>query len=90
MSGLRLRLIDPWYYTDVIKDNATQRAADEIINTPEKHLLTQSEIFVAEGGPAGLIVQAGGTAFGLGLLFAFRPNLLRYLRNAQLRPFEWV
>ena len=90
MSGNRFRYIDPWHYTNVNKESATQQAADETIQTPEKHLLTQDEIFQAEGGPAGLLVQGAGTLIGLSLLFAFRPNLLRYLRNAQLRPLEWV
>ena len=90
MSGNRFRNINPWHYAGVNDDSATQAAADEIISTPEKHLLTQSEIFEAEGGAAGLLVQGAGTAVGLSLLFAFRPNLLRYLRHAQLRPLEWA
>lgn len=54
MAGNRFRFVDYWHFRNLSKDNATQRAADEIIETPEKHLLTQSELFWAEGGPAGV------------------------------------
>ena len=56
MAGNRFRFIDYWHFSHVTCDNATARAADEIINEPEKHLLTQSELFWAEGGPIGLAV----------------------------------
>ncbi len=80
-SGYRFRYIDPLFYRFVNHDSATQLAADETIETPEKHLLTQNEIFWAEGGPVGLAVQLSGTVLGLVGLFAYRPNLARYLRN---------
>jgi hypothetical protein len=90
MSGYRFRTIDSWSFRYLNKDNATSRAADDIIETPEKHLLTQDEIFWAEGGPVGLTVQFGAVGVGLGALFAAQPQLLTYLRRAQLRPNEWL
>lgn len=41
MSGKRFRPIDFWHYSFFNSDSATTKAADEIINKPDKHLLTQ-------------------------------------------------
>ena len=38
----------------------------------------------------GLGSQLGAVLVGHSLLFAVRPELLAYLRRAQLRPFEWL
>ena len=89
-SGQRFRYVDFWHFRNLSNNSAVEQAADEIINNPEKHLLTQSEIFNAEGSYGGLVVQAAGTGLGLAALFAYRPSLLRYLRNGQLRPLEWA
>jgi hypothetical protein len=56
MAGNRLKFVDFMHSRFFSADNATSRAADEIINTPDMHLLTQDEIFLAEGGYAGLAV----------------------------------
>lgn len=90
MAGDRFRLIDSWHFAFLNSDSATQHAADEIINTPEKHLLTQDEIFWNEGGPVGLAVQGAGVALGLALAFTCNPRLSTYFRNGQLRATEWV
>ena len=56
MTTNRTRLIDLWHASYYSGINATNNAADEIINEPERHLLTQSEVFAAEGGVIGLAV----------------------------------
>ena len=90
MAGNRFRTIDYWHFRYINTDTATTLAADEIIDTPEKHLLTQNEVFWAEGGPVGLAIQFGVLTVAYAGLFAFRPRYLSYLKNAQLRPFEWL
>ena len=90
MAGNRFRYVDYWHFRTVESNSATQTAADEIINAPEKHLLTQGELFWAEGGPVGLALQLGAAGLGLAALFSAKPKYLTYLRNAQLRPFEWL
>jgi hypothetical protein len=40
MSGNRYRAIDPWHYRYLNANNATMAAADELINEPERHLMT--------------------------------------------------
>ena len=41
----------------VDKNNNTSRAAEELIDHPEKHLATQKELFELEGGYLGVFVQ---------------------------------
>ena len=71
-------------------DSPANLAADEIINAPEKHLLTMSALLEAEGGSKALMMQAGATFGGLVGLFSYQPQLLKYLRNSQLRAVEFV
>jgi hypothetical protein len=90
MAGNRFRHVDYWHFRHLKQDQATAKAADEIIASPEKHLLTQDQLWDAEGGTAGFAAQLGVSAVGLTLLFAARPKLLTYLKYAQLRAQEWT
>ena len=85
MAGNRFRYVDYWHSRFMNADSQTAKAADEIISQPEKHLLTQDDLFAAEGGVAGFAIQLGVIGVGFATLFAFRPKLLSYLRNSQLR-----
>ena len=88
MAGSRFRYVDYWHFRFLNAEN--QSSADEIINEPERHLLTQDALYAAEGGFLGLAAQVGVIGLGFASLFAFRPKLLTYLRNAQLRSNEWL
>ena len=93
MAGNRFRYVDYWHFRFLnnAHEDETSRAADDIIGgRAEKHLLTQDQLFAAEGGYGGLFVQLGLVGFGLGALFVARPRILNYLKNAQLRPQEWL
>eukprot|EP00347_Sterkiella_histriomuscorum_P001503 403371784 len=90
MAGNRFKFVEWTYIRHLSDDSPISRAADDIISTPDKHLLTQAEVNQAEGGAAGLAVQAGTVVLGLSALFAVRPRYLTYLKNAQLRPLEWL
>lgn len=90
MAGNRFRYVDYWHSRFLNADQQSAKAADEIISEPEKHLLTQSELFDAEGGVAGFAIQLGVIGIGFASLFAFRPRLVSYLRNSQLRATEWT
>ena len=90
MAGNRFRYVDYWHFRFLNTSDETNKAADDIIGTPEKHLLTQDQLFAAEGGVVGLAVQLGAVGTGLAALFVARPRLLTYLKNAQLRPAEWL
>ena len=52
----RFRWFGPFHHRYVNTNSVTQQAADEIIDQPDKHLITQEQIFWAEGGYAGLAV----------------------------------
>lgn len=42
MAGNRFRYVDYWHFNQIeSSDKVINEAADEIINNPEKHLLTQ-------------------------------------------------
>lgn len=82
MSGSRFRPIDFWHYSYFNSDSATIKAADEIINKPDKFLLTQKQIFENEGSYRGLVCQAGGVFLGLAALYFVSPRLFCYLKNA--------
>ena len=73
-------------------DNSTieATAADQIIEEPSSHLLTQDEVFAAEGGFVGLTVQGLSVAGGLSALFARCPTLTFNLRNGMLRPHQFM
>ena len=63
--------------------------AEAIIENPQSRLLTQEQLFETEGGYAGLLLNAGVVAAGLGAAFAYKPTMWRYLRMGQLRANEW-
>lgn len=91
MAGNRFRYVDYWHFRHLNTENIeASKAADEIIAEPERHLLTQEQLFAAEGGAVGWAAQLGMVGLGLSVLFAAQPRLLTYLKNAQLRPLEWA
>jgi len=86
----RIRALDYFHTSSLNSDNATARAADEIIDHPDKHLLTQDDLFWAEGGIIGLAAQVGGVAGGIALLFSYHPALRTYLFRGQMKPYDWI
>ena len=90
MAGNRFRYVDYWHSRFLNSTSEASRPADEIISEPERHLLTQDQLFAAEGGAAGLLAQVGVIGVSFAALFVFRPKLLTYLKNAQLRAGEWT
>ena len=89
MTTYRFRPLD-WFHTRYTSsDSWVAKNADEIIDYPEKHLMPQGEVFWAEGGPMGLLVQLGVSSGGLAGLTWYKPHYVKYFMNAQLRPMEW-
>ncbi len=89
MAGDRTRFTGKFHTSYIQSSSPTMLAADEIIITPEKHLLTQEQLLWAEGGYGGIASQVGSIAIGLGLLRFGRPAIFTYLKNGQLRMWEW-
>ena len=73
-----------WYFSD------TKTSTDDIINEPERFLLTQEDVFSAEGGYFGVILQAATIAGGVAAALAYRPSIAsNFLRGSM--PFqEWL
>ena len=90
MAGNRFRYVDYWHSRFLNASSQESRAADEIINEPERHLLSQNDLYAAEGGFTGVLAQVGFVGVSFAALFVARPKLLTYLRNAQLRASEWT
>ena len=90
MAGNRFRYVDYWHSRFLNQSSDQSRASDEIISEPERHLLTQNDLFAAEGGALGLLAQVGVVGVSFATLFVVRPKLLTYLKNAQLRAGEWT
>ena len=86
----RVRYLNPAYYSGFQNSNATNTAADEIIEAPDKHLLSQDELFDAEGGLNNLAVQLTFGLVGTGIACAVNPRLISYFKNGQLRFYEWM
>ena len=89
-SNMRLRVWNPFFYNGWQRENAGNTAADQILETPEKHLLSQQQLFTAEGGNTGFALQMTGLLLGVGLVFASSPRMSHYWKSGSLRWTEWA
>ena len=89
MQGHRIRLLHSGYSGDFNSQNASNDAADEIIERPDTHLLSQADLFEAEGGFAGLSLQLACGFAGLAAACVVNPRMLTYAKHGQLRAREW-
>ena len=89
-TNMRIRVWNPFFYTNWQGTSADNEAADRIISTPEKYLLSQENLFQAEGGNAGLAVQMLGLLVGVGSVFAMSPRMSSYWKTGSLRWMEWL
>lgn len=89
MSG-KYRFVNQWYYWGWEDSNATNDAADEIIRTPDRHLLSQEALFNAQGGWATVGLSLGLTAFGTLLVFGGSPRTSAHWRMGNCSFQEWA
>lgn len=68
----------------------TNEAADGIIESPDRYLLSQKDLFVAEGGWGTFALTVGLGVAGAACLVAVRPQIGTYLAGGQLRAKEWA
>ena len=86
-NSSRFRSIDKltnWYWP------VERCSTDELINDPERYLLSQEDVFEAEGGYTGALLHFATVAGALGALFTARPALARYFMKGSLRFNEWA
>ena len=74
----RVRVWNPWFYHAWQASTDENIAADEIIEAPEKHLLSQNDLMIAEGGNMGLALQMTGLLLGVGAVFASSKRMSQY------------
>ena len=61
----------------------------EILENPQRHLLTQEQIFECEGGVTAFMPQLAAIGVGFGILHFAKPSLFKYLFKGMLRKNEW-
>ena len=88
-SHYRLRIWNNFFSANWQNSTEDNAVADVIINTPEKYLLSQGDLYRAEGGNSGFALQVLGLALGVGAVFAASPRYTAYWRNASLKWTEW-
>lgn len=67
-------------------DSDVNQSADDIIQTPEKYLLSKDELYKAEGGTGGLALQVALLGLGVGSVFASSSRMTHLFR---IGSFTW-
>ena len=70
--------------------NANNDAADQIIESPDRFLLSQSELFEAEGGWATFGLTMGLAGVGAAAVLLSGPGMATHFGRGQLRAMEWA
>ena len=89
-TNYRYRDLNTFYYLGWQSASESAADADEIIKTPEKHLLSASDLYDSEGGNAGLALQTSAVLLGLGGLMVMNPRMGAYWRTGSLSRFHWA
>ena len=88
-TNYRNRPINFHFHYGWQEDNETNKVASEIVEAPEKHLLSKDELYAAEGGTAGLALQVLVVGVGVGSLFAGSPRLTQLFRTGGFGWRDW-
>ena len=75
--------------SSVKEEHFNNEAAKAIIEDSSSHLITQEQLFEAEGGNAGLLTQLAFSAAAFGGLAVAKPQVFKYLLNGQMKKNEW-
>ena len=97
MSGMlggpvrsRQRFFAPAYISGWYDYNPTNDAADEIIASPDRHLLNKDELFAAEGGWSNFGLTMALAGAGAVAVLGMNPSMAGHLGRGQLRAMEWL
>lgn len=85
-----IKAINPIYTNGFESASASNDAADEIIAAPDRHLLSQSQLFAAQGGWATVAMALGATAVGTAAVFIGSPRTAAHFKNGSLTFLEWA
>ena len=82
----KVRPIEINHFSGWQADSETNSDANEIIEAPEKHLLSAADLYKAEGGLGGTALQVALLTLGIGSIFASSPRMTQLMRNGA---FTW-
>ena len=77
----RRRFMNQNFFYGYQNQTAANTSADEIIGTPDKFLLNQSELFEAEGGWSTFALTMGLALGGVLAVGAMHPRCMTYLQS---------
>ena len=86
----RVKPINQYYASNISAINASNDAADEIIAQPDRHVLSQSELFAAQGGWNTVAFALAATAAGTFAVLAGSPRTAAHLRSGSMTFLEWA
>ena len=89
-TNMRLRVLNPMFYSGWEDVNDTNNAADDIIKTPEKYLLAKDALFEAEGGYGGLGVQCVFMFLGAASVMGLKGRVASHWRTGSMNFYEWL
>ena len=70
--------------------SATNDAADQIIESPDRFLLNKEELFTAEGGWGTFALTMGLAGAGAAALMVTRPGMAAHFGRGQLKAMDWL
>ena len=73
----------------VFKSHFGNEAASEIIENPQSHLLTQEQLFEAEGGVGGVFFQLAFIGASFAGVAAYCPRTFKYLARGNATFANW-
>ena len=90
MTYGRIKALNQYYADGFEAVTASNDAADEIIDSPDRHLLSQEELFAAQGGFTTVGLALGATAFGTLAIFVGAPRTAAHFRTGNMTFLEWA
>ncbi len=90
MTYGRIKALNQYYVAGFEAANDTTDAADEIIAAPDRHLLSQEELFAAQGAWTTVGLALGATALGTLAVFAGSPRTAAHFRAGNMTFLEWA
>ena len=83
----RFRKID--FFTNMyFSENKTPY--DDIINDPERFLMNQEDVFAAEGGYFGTMLQVATMGGGIAALLAYKPKIATNFLRGNMSFCQWL
>ena len=83
-------LVNKWYTAGLNEVNDENDAAEGIIREPDRYLLSQQQVFEAEGGWSTLAVSLASASLGAMAIFATSPRMFNYYSKGMMKFPEWV